>query len=316
MRHGNVKRIEGLGLRFETKHDSIRTHTVLPPFSRTPNLPSGLSSNDVRACAFGESSCPDIQCTDDADEQQSLYCGCGYHGPLCSVCADGYLLTWSREPICKPCGESENYVPLIIFGVGLVVVGGALGVVFYACNLKATAEALYAIGAVKGSVLFFTLQVISNFAQISSQTGDKKTYPEPAASVASALGIANLDVFSFVSLRCMAPDTHFYTTLLFKTVGPFAIIALVFFYPLIKRGDPAAWRTSARYSLIFLELILPSTTTTIGQTLSCEKFDDGYFLRAQLSVACDASNRRRSWVAFASFMIFVYPIGECCDDLK
>ena len=183
-------------------------------------------------------------------------------------------------------------------------------VAFYACNLRATAEALYATGSVKGTVLFFMLQVISNFAQISSNTGEKKVYPEPAASIASALGIANLNVFSFVSLRCMAPDTHFYTTLLFKTVGPFVIVALLFFYPIIKRGNPVAWRTSARYSLIFLELILPSTTTTIGQTLSCEKFDDGFFLRTQLSVACDGSNRRRTWVAYACCMIAIYPIGE------
>jgi hypothetical protein len=119
--------------------------------------------------------------------------------------------------------------------------------------------------------MFFTSQVISSFRAISSETGEKVPFPDPAGTFAAALGLSNMDVFSFVSLRCMIPETNFYTVLLVKTMLPFCMIALRFCYPLARcvarRPHRQAWHTSARFSLLCLEVVLPSITTTVVQTV-------------------------------------------------
>jgi len=170
------------------------------------------------------------------------------------------------------------------------------------------------IGHAKSKMLFFSVQIISNFANISSQTPDNILFPDPAAAVATALGITNLNVFSFTSLRCMVPETHFYTNLLIKTTSPFVVICLMFLYPLTRRlrrtPHQAAWQLSAQHALTFIEVFLPSITTTIIHALVCEEFDDGHFLRVEYSAPCDGSMRRKMWVACASLMIAVYPLGE------
>ena len=52
----------------------------------------------------------------------------------------------------------------------------------------------------------FFVQVISQFATISSSTGEA-TYPEPAATLVRALGMANLDILGFGA--CFGVDRTF-----------------------------------------------------------------------------------------------------------
>ena len=147
----------------------------------------------------------------------------------------------------------------MIYGTLIVIVGGLIVCLCKMKRFKKKVMKLYRIGKVKLRTIFFVFQVISSFASISKDTGAQVKYPQPAASVAAAMGAANLDLFSFVSLRCMLPDTHFYTNLLIKTTTPFAVIALLFTYPLVHRASrkpyQKAWQTSARLSLFMLELV-------------------------------------------------------------
>ena len=41
----------------------------------------------------------------------------------------------------------------------------------------------------------------------------------------------------------------------------------------------------------------------------CDSFDDGSFLRADLSISCNDSNRRMSWVVFAIISLTIYLLG-------
>ena len=111
----------------------------------------------------------------------------------------------------------------------------------------------------------------------------------------------------------MLPETNFYTMLLIKTIGPFCFITMLFCIPLAcyiaQRPHRQAWHTSARLSLLCLEVALLSITTTIVQTLICDQYDNGSFLRAELSSACDDSHRREKWVYYAGLMFAVYPVG-------
>lgn len=230
------------------------------------------------------------------------------------MCDDNYLETWAGDRACTRCNKGGSYTPLIVLLGSITFIGLAIAACtmkFY--GLKRKLKKLYRTGAVKWRVLFFASQVISQFASISGSTGEKRKYPQPAATVAAVLGMANVEVFSFVSLRCVFPDTHFYTNLLFKTLGPFAAIALLWIYPLVcrilRKDSRSAWHFSARMSLIFLEIIVPSTTTSIVQALACEKFDDGYYLRVQLSLACDGQPHRMRWVYYSWLMLAIYPLG-------
>ena len=290
-------------------------------------LVTGPTSIVVLTCEFGDLSCPGqnadatSQCGDDSnidDEKrnENAYCDCGYVGPLCSVCDDNYLETWAQYRACQPCGQGGSYAPLIILLSSVVLIG--LSIVVCVLKIKGCKKKVmkfYRTGSVKWRILFFAGQVISQFSSISGNTGEKRKYPQPAATAAEVLGVSNIEVFSFVSLRCMMPDTHFYTTLLIKTVGPFVVLALLWTYPLfcfmIRKPSRSAWNFSARWSLVFLEVIVSATTTAIVQTLACDEFDDGHFLRVQLTLACDGSPHRRKWVIFAWLMGAVYPLGSC-----
>ena len=125
--------------------------------------------------------------------------------------------------------------------------------------------------------------------------------------------MTNLDVLGFVPLGCTLRDTNYYHTVVFKASSPVVIIVLLSCYPLSKRfrGEPSdeATRTVKRLSLLLLELTLPTIATSLIQVLNCQEFDNGSFLREQLTLACDDSARRASWVAFASIALVVYVLG-------
>ena len=87
------------------------------------------------------------------------------------------------------------------------------------------------------------------------------------------------DVDVLTSRKCLQ--------LLLKTTTPFVLVAMLWFYPLVLRvggkEHTLAMHRAARYSLLLMELICPSTTSTIMRTFVCSSFDDGAFLRAGLS---------------------------------
>ena len=239
-------------------------------------------SSDVYVCAHGKVSCPGPEvdnavCMDDQNDADKPHCACGYVGPLCSECADEYFATWGSKG-CMTCADGGNHVSTIVVGL-LAVVGAVIGLVvtFYNkqkimknARLKQALE-LYRIGSVKCRVLFFACQVISQFAKIWSATGDKD-YPDPAGAFAGALGLSNLDFLSILPMGCMLPNANFYDRLLMKSLFPFVVLFLMWLWPLKNRimtGSGVltihASRLTARNSLLLMELLLPSVSTTIAQ---------------------------------------------------
>ena len=62
--------------------------------------------------------------------------------------------------------------------------------------------------------------------------------------------------------------------------------------------------------MFLLEFIVSSVSTTVVQTFSCARFDDGMFLRTELVLKCDGSDERKFYLGFAWFALFAYPIGN------
>lgn len=148
---------------------------------------------------------------------------------------------------------------------------------------------------------------------------------------------------SFLPLACSLPSSDFYTLLAIKTtILPLGPVALVWTYALCAKPGKRrkARQTAAKLSLLWVEIVLTAgeytvsssilqhhchslvvclctsrplvmaVSTTITQTFACDKVDGDYFLRAQMTLACDSSStRRQTWVTFAVFMLLAYPIG-------
>lgn len=156
-------------------------------------------------------------------------------------------------------------------------------------------------------------QVISAFSRISNDTGDKG-HPDPAASFAVALGATNIDFLQFVPMSCaVSSGIDFYWKMCIRTLAPIGAVLVLCLWPLsciaLRKPYVPAARKAAKLALILLEVMTPSVTTGVIQTFTCDKFDSGWFLRDELTLACDGSARRRKWVAVASVFIVVYPIG-------
>ena len=185
---------------------------------------------------------------------------------------------------------------------------------------------------------------MSQFTSISQGTGDGRTYAEPAFTFTRVISLCNFDVLSFLPLSCCVPNSNFYTHLLIKcTLLPLGPVALLWTHALCAKPDKRrkARQSAAKLSLLWLEMVLTTgectnaryyltltqnrhnsrsvfqclctctaVSTTITQTFACEKIDKDYFLRADMTLACDISSaRRQSWKTLAILMLLAYPLG-------
>ena len=124
--------------------------------------------------------------------------------------------------------------------------------------------------------------------------------------------IANFEIFAYIPIECVVASQNFYHNLLLKTLGPLVFLGLLWLRPLWLRWTLAEERqvkkvTSqmTKWTLMALELILPSVTTTIANTFACTRFDSGDYLIAQLTLPCDNSANRRMWTCYAVVMMIV-----------
>ena len=120
-----------------------------------------------------------------------------------------------------------------------------------------------------------------------------------------------------VPLSCVLHRTAFYQKLVVKAVGPVLVLALLWLKPLVD-GKPASSQLASKLSLLWLELIYTSVSTTIFETFACDEFDgERFYLRVELTLACDGSSVRQGWLIYATFMLLVYSLGAlippCCD---
>ena len=119
--------------------------------------------------------------------------------------------------------------------------------------------------------------------------------------------------FVAVPLGCVLRRTNFHHKVAFKVVSPVIIISMLWCYPLSQKlrgkSNDQAIRTVKRLALLLLELTLPSIATSLVQVFLCDKFDNGSFLREQLTIPCNDSDRRLHWKILAGIGIVAYPIG-------
>jgi hypothetical protein len=108
---------------------------------------------------------------------------------------------------------------------------------------------------------------------VSTSTNNSGGYPPSAATFAAGLGATNFDLAAYVPVGCLFPAATFHDKLVFSTLAPLAIIA-VLWVPSIKERivgtrSVNAENTAGRWSLFLLELVVSSVSTTIVQTFWC-----------------------------------------------
>ena len=164
--------------------------------------------------------------------------------------------------------------------------------------------------------------MVSQFASVVTRTSENASgssssgYSSSATAFASDLGLSNLDFIAFVPVSCLFSATSFYDTLLFKTLSPLVVLALLWTIPTYRwitgKSTTHVRRTAAKWSLFLLEFIAASVSTTVTQTFECDEYDDddgadpddGLYLRAE--------HTRLRWVDEASAVFGLRLVYDAC----
>lgn len=150
--------------------------------------------------------------------------------------------------------------------------------------------------------------------QFATIAGD--VFPDEYQAFLSKLSPINLDLGFILSYSCIA-GINFYDRLLIATTMPLLVFAgLVCTYRVAierNRGfEPAIQSVRHKHlsaALFVMFFVYSSVSFTVLQTFVCDPLDDGVdYLRADYSLIC-GSPQHSSYVAYASFMMIVYPIG-------
>jgi hypothetical protein len=112
-----------------------------------------------------------------------------------------------------------------------------------------------------------------------------------------------------LSLDCVSA-VSFYHELLFKTLAPLVVAAIVVAVCASMRRRADRWQLCSASLLILSFVVLPGVSVTIFRTFSCDYFDDGSaYLQVDYGVSCDTT-RYRLFKGYAVLAVLLYPIGD------
>ena len=164
--------------------------------------------------------------------------------------------------------------------------------------------------AVKAKILITFFQIVST---MSFNLGGI-SFPPMFQSFSTSMNFVNLNVLSVVPFGCIDTGTNFYLTLSFVTIGPILIGAILILLNVMTKND-----VFFSYLLMLSFFVLPSSSTTVLQSLKCDVFHDPKadvdvsYLEVDYSIECerdgDISRQRAFWIIYSCVMIIIYPIG-------
>jgi hypothetical protein len=208
---------------------------------------SSSSTNTTLAFAL------DDQCTE------------GFRGPLCLVCAEGFV---KQGTDCVECAEGASIVvaatPLVAMLVALFVVL----LIFFLCGKEAQSK------AEQSSTWFGQAKIMLSFLQIfSSMPGvlDGVPWPQPFLEFALPLGLANLDFLSVLAKTGCSLNVRFYDKFVLHMilpVGCLITICLAYFVATkccVKKNDVARQslvkETASKAVILVVLLLYPGLST-------------------------------------------------------
>lgn len=143
-------------------------------------------------------------------------------------------------------------------------------------------------------------------------------YPDTYEAFVARLDVINFNVGDLLSFSCLV-KTDFFDRLLWKTLGPLAVLGALQATHVIarlrNRNIPSesvqltVRRKHLSLAIFILFFVYSSVSRDIFLTFSCEKLEDGVsYLRADFGVVC-FSRRHAAFRFYAGVMVLVYPLG-------
>lgn len=251
-------------------------------------------------------------------------CAEGSTGPYCSMCAEDYTMSISGTCIeCAPIILSTNdiiitaTVPTIIIIIVLVVY---VKKEYLKKRFKLAYHKYLELTNSQGS----KIKTLFAFSQILSQLPSVLSLPSipGATELLGYLGFVSFHFIDYTQIDCKF-TFNFYQKLIGFTLFPVIILFFILIYCTIKyyiakrlnEKNSSFTLSDARkkfslLSLTVLFIVYSPVSKTIFEAFGCERFDDGtYLLVADYNISCDGEERE-SYVAYASFMLIIYPIGK------
>ena len=141
-------------------------------------------------------------------------------------------------------------------------------------------------------------------------------YPHVYQQFLDGVKLLDFDLGWMLSVSCII-DINFHGRLLFATVGPIVIIALLgLTYARAVRSNDWSQRAVQTIQhkhlsavLLLTFLVYANVSSILFQTFACEHLEDGkFYLRADYRIECD-STRHRKFQVYAGFMTLLYTVG-------
>ena len=246
-------------------------------------------------------------------------------GATCSVCAGRYFFD-VEQATCEKCGNTlSDAAPATVASIVLILVGFAL-LLYLLVVMAGSTKDVKKTGKLgrlrnklkaKWKIVFVGFNIMASMPAMLPEV----TYPRMYGDMLKSIDFLKLDIGASLPLTCLPTSGGgHYQTLLFMTLAPLVVIALVLVLSLVRArcsGDaPPNLATSlVSVTVLVTYLVLPAVTTTIFRTLDCVELDDpktagtAKFLRAHYPTRCDASGPYGFYFFYAVACVFVWPIG-------
>ncbi|CAM9285986.1 unnamed protein product, partial [Hapterophycus canaliculatus] len=229
----------------------------------------------------------------------------------------------SRAKMEKTILQAELLCPVIdqlasaLAGLSGTVAGEEATVVLQIKSSLATARALDPSTDLQcpTSNVANAMKVVLSFAQIVAAMPFVMAMrrAKNVRSFLGGFGIVNFSVPKVLSSACLVQG-NFYDELVFKTMGPLVMAAVISGVQVILRSSSITWRShSLRCNGCLLAIaycVLTPATNAALRAFPCETFEDGRtLLRADYSIDCDAAEHMRYRALGITFAL-AYPIGS------
>ena len=282
--------------------------------------------------------CPGDGCKGEHGDGPDGYCRAGHEKPLCAVCSAGYYRFGGE---CRECARATAAAP---WWLAVVAVAALAFFVLRHPRVLPAWEFVWSHSlSTQAKIAWSAGQILAQFPTLLSRSD----MPEFLKRFYASLDVVNLDPLVGLSLSCWFGRIGFFSRLLFATLAPLgvaAVIALSYARCIARVSAAAAPAARGRKKyveeeaievkeqrrlaaarhlhalLLLLYFVLPSVCSTIFTTFLCDDdfgsdapikgFDRG-FLRADYAVSCASAHYRHIKV-YAYCCLLVYPVGVPC----
>lgn len=255
-------------------------------------------------------------------------CTTGSTGAYCSVCSKGYVA--DQSGVCYDCNNGETlatklsvFIVFIVIALFIFVAYRFRNSVMRCYERFLSKQVIALLTSPKYKYMRVKIKILVAFFQIISSVGPALNivFPPDFVTYTNYYSIFQLNVLSIPGVNCLF-SPNYYSSLVITTLLPFIAFALVAISLRIivmrakrlnSRRPYYTLRLSIHHTImvafVLSYFVLVDVSVKIFQVFQCERFDNGTILLvADYSISCNSPDRK-TFLAYAIIMMFIYPIG-------